>query len=255
MPSADPAAVAIRGSWWRHAPLGADPWHRPAVPASNRWQRGHVVGAPVPGRLARDRVGRVVPPPRRERHPADADPPRELWRWRVDLERCGRPAPGGRARRVRAAGCRDRAAPRLAARSSASAKRCTGRAGRRWSRRRRRGRAGSCCACSVPARTTGGNRADRAARTRRPAARASARHDHLNHAAAWPLDAAAAACCAAQVSSSPPRQTPQPVLDLAVPYARGAIDGGSPLTRPQRGERFRLTEPRHPGSLLRPARM
>ena len=45
MAIAEPAAVAIRGSWWRHTPPGGDPWHLPAVPASNRWQRGRVVAA------------------------------------------------------------------------------------------------------------------------------------------------------------------------------------------------------------------
>ena len=87
MPSSDPAAVAIRGSWWRHAPLGADPWHRPAVPASNRWQRGHVVGAlyladspdTAWAEWYRHLAESAIPPMQTL--------PRELWRWRVDLER------------------------------------------------------------------------------------------------------------------------------------------------------------------------
>jgi RES domain-containing protein len=87
MPSPDPAAVAIRGSWWRHVPLGGDPWHRPVVAASNRWQRGQVVGALYLADSAqtawaewyRHLAERAIPPMQTL--------PRELWRWHVDLER------------------------------------------------------------------------------------------------------------------------------------------------------------------------
>jgi RES domain-containing protein len=87
MPSPDPAAVAIRGSWWRHVPLGGDPWHRPAVAASNRWQRGDVVAALYLADSAqtawaewyRHLAERAIPPMQTL--------PRELWRWHVDLER------------------------------------------------------------------------------------------------------------------------------------------------------------------------
>ena len=87
MASPDPAAVAIRGSWWRHAPLGGDPRHRPARPASSRWQRGHVVGAlyladspeTAWAEWYRHLAERAIPPMQTL--------PRELWRWRVDLER------------------------------------------------------------------------------------------------------------------------------------------------------------------------
>jgi RES domain-containing protein len=87
MASPDPAAVAIRGNWWRHAPLGGDPWHRPAVPASSRWQRGQAVAAlyladspeTAWAEWYRHLAERAIPP----RHAL----PRELWRWRVDLGR------------------------------------------------------------------------------------------------------------------------------------------------------------------------
>jgi RES domain-containing protein len=87
MASPDPAAVAIRGSWWRHAPLGGDPWHRPAVPANNRWQRGHVVAAlyladspeTAWAEWYRHLAERAIPPMQTL--------PRELWRWHVDLAR------------------------------------------------------------------------------------------------------------------------------------------------------------------------
>jgi RES domain-containing protein len=83
----DPAAVAIRGNWWRHAPLGADPWHRPSVPASNRWQRGEIVAAlylaDTPetawAEWYRHLAERAVPPMQTL--------PRALWRWAVELER------------------------------------------------------------------------------------------------------------------------------------------------------------------------
>ena len=87
MASPEPAAVAIRGSWWRHAPLGGDPWHRPAVPANNRWQRGHVVAAlyladspeTAWAEWYRHLAERAIPPMQTL--------PRELWRWHVHLER------------------------------------------------------------------------------------------------------------------------------------------------------------------------
>jgi RES domain len=86
MPPPEPAAVAIRGTWWRHAPLGGDPWHQPAVPASNRWQRGHVAAAlcladsPATAwaEWYRHLAESAMPPMQTL--------PRELWRWQVDLE-------------------------------------------------------------------------------------------------------------------------------------------------------------------------
>ena len=131
----------LRGSWWRHAPLGADPWHRPAVPGGQQPLAARTSGRrPVPRRLARHRVGGVVPPtspraPSRRCRPF----PRELARARVDLEGVAdlRPADALAASelyRLRA----PESAP-TGRGSSAPAKRCT--AGRRSSPRRRRGRA------------------------------------------------------------------------------------------------------------------
>jgi RES domain-containing protein len=82
-----PAAVAIRGDWWRHAPLGGDPWYLPAVPASNRWQRGDIVPAlyladspdTAWAEWYRHLAERAVPPMETL--------PRALWRWNVELER------------------------------------------------------------------------------------------------------------------------------------------------------------------------
>ena len=87
MTSPEPAAVTIRGTWWRHAPLGGDPWHRPAVPASNRWQRGRVAAAlyladspeTAWAEWYRHLAESAIPPMQTL--------PRELWRWQVDLER------------------------------------------------------------------------------------------------------------------------------------------------------------------------
>jgi RES domain-containing protein len=87
MPSPDPAAVAIRGSWWRHAPLAGDPWYLPAIPASNRWQRGTAVAAlyladspaTVWAEWYRHLAERALEPL--------AALPRALWRWDVDLDR------------------------------------------------------------------------------------------------------------------------------------------------------------------------
>ena len=86
MPSRHPAAVTVRGIWWRHTPAGLDPLHLATPPASNRWQRG--------GRIA----GLYLADSRETvwaewyRHLAErAQPPldelpRALWRFAVDLE-------------------------------------------------------------------------------------------------------------------------------------------------------------------------
>ena len=77
----------MRGTWWRHAPPGADPWLRPQPPADNRWQRGTVVAAlylaDTPqtawAEWYRHLAERAIPPLQAL--------PRDLWRWDVELER------------------------------------------------------------------------------------------------------------------------------------------------------------------------
>jgi RES domain-containing protein len=82
-----PAAVAIRGRWWRHTPRGGEPWHLPVVAASNRWQRGPVVAAlylaDSPETVWAEwyrHLAEIAMPPLEAL-------PRELWHWQVDLER------------------------------------------------------------------------------------------------------------------------------------------------------------------------
>ena len=87
MATYEPAATAIRGSWWRQTPAGTDPWFLPAVPADNRWQRGDIVAAMY---LADSRDTawaewyRVLA---ERRQPPLVALPREMWRWNVDLTR------------------------------------------------------------------------------------------------------------------------------------------------------------------------
>jgi RES domain-containing protein len=87
MPSRHPAAVAIRGIWWRHAPPGADPWHPYAIPSSNRWQRGvHVAAlylADSPDTAWAEWYRHLA-----EWALAPLEVlPRELWRFAVELDR------------------------------------------------------------------------------------------------------------------------------------------------------------------------
>jgi RES domain-containing protein len=93
--STQPAAAAIRGSWWRHTPAAGDPWHFPAVAASNRWQRGPVIAAlyladsPETAWAEWYRhLAEIAMPPLEAL-------PRDLWRWDVDLEQVADLRPPG----------------------------------------------------------------------------------------------------------------------------------------------------------------
>jgi hypothetical protein len=163
MPSPDPAAVAIRGSWWRHVPLGGDPWHRPVAPASNRWQRGEVVAALYLAGSAetawaewyRHLAERAIPPMQTL--------PRDLWRWQVDLEHVA----DLRAPEALAHGtCRPATEPRWLAAVSAR-RRGPARGGLASACRPVGGTAERVRAVCVPPRygTPGGDRAGPAART------------------------------------------------------------------------------------------
>ena len=87
MAAQQPAAAAVRGTWWRHTPPSGDPWHRPQPPANNRWQRGEIVPAlyladspdTAWAEWYRHLAERAIPP-------LEALP-RPLWRWKVELER------------------------------------------------------------------------------------------------------------------------------------------------------------------------
>ncbi len=86
MSTGHPAAVEVRGNWWRHSPVGGDPWFRPQPHADNRWQRGEVVGAiyfadsreTAWAEWYRHLAERAIP--------AMEALPRELWRWDADLD-------------------------------------------------------------------------------------------------------------------------------------------------------------------------
>jgi RES domain-containing protein len=81
----DPAPV--RGVWFRHVPAGGEPFHRPERPGDGRWQRGEV----VEGFYLADAeetawaewyraLAEFSLPPMRQL-------PRDLWRFRVDVDR------------------------------------------------------------------------------------------------------------------------------------------------------------------------
>jgi hypothetical protein len=77
----------ISGVWFRHVPAGGAPLHRPEHPADGRWQRGEVAEG---FNLADSEdtawaewyraLAELALPPMRQL-------PRDLWRFRVDIER------------------------------------------------------------------------------------------------------------------------------------------------------------------------
>jgi hypothetical protein len=81
----DPTAVT--GTWFRHVPAGVDAHHRPRDPADSRWQRGSVVDA-LYFADSEDTawaewyrfLAEAALPPRQAL-------PRDLWHWRIDLQR------------------------------------------------------------------------------------------------------------------------------------------------------------------------
>lgn len=87
MPAFDVDVDVVHDVFLRHIPHSADPLYQPPHPAHGRWQRGHIVEAWY---LADERAtawaewyrvlaGTGLPPGQAL--------PRDLWRWRVDLER------------------------------------------------------------------------------------------------------------------------------------------------------------------------
>ena len=76
----------IQGEWLKHAAAGLGPLPARDDPPDNRWQRGHVVDAlylanseeTVWAEWYRHLAENGIPPERAL--------PRDLWRWRVDLE-------------------------------------------------------------------------------------------------------------------------------------------------------------------------
>ena len=76
----------VTGFWLRHQPAGGLPLARREPPPDNRWQRGDVVDAlyladsepTVWAEWYRHLAERGLPP--------EAAMPRDLWRWRVDVE-------------------------------------------------------------------------------------------------------------------------------------------------------------------------
>jgi hypothetical protein len=129
----DVDAGTVRDVFVRHIPHGADPLHQPSHPADGRWQRGRLIEAwyfaDEPGTAwaewYRALAGTGVSPV----HTL----PRDLWRWRIDLDRVAlldsdeRPrapgllrhfprAPNGRPFRPSVRLCIARASPRCSSR-------------------------------------------------------------------------------------------------------------------------------------------
>lgn len=82
----DVDATRVRGTWVKHAPPGLPPLPTRTDPPDNRWQRGSVVDAIY---LADDEATAWA---EWYRHlaengiPPGQALPRDLWRWRVDVE-------------------------------------------------------------------------------------------------------------------------------------------------------------------------
>jgi RES domain-containing protein len=82
----DVAAVAVRGRWVKHTFPGSPPLPERDPAPDNRWQRGDVVDAlyladseeTAWAEWYRHLAERAIPPL--------AQMPRELWRWKVDVE-------------------------------------------------------------------------------------------------------------------------------------------------------------------------
>ncbi len=80
------AAIAVRGLWFKHTFPGSAPLPEREPAPDNRWQRGDVVDAlylaeseeTAWAEWYRHLAERMIPPL--------AQMPRELWRWRVDVE-------------------------------------------------------------------------------------------------------------------------------------------------------------------------
>ena len=87
MPALNVDEGAVHGVFVRHVPGGADPLYEPPDPADGRWQHGAVVEAfyladePATAwaEWYRALAGLGLPPAR--------GLPRDLWRWRIDLDR------------------------------------------------------------------------------------------------------------------------------------------------------------------------
>jgi RES domain-containing protein len=83
----DVDAIHVSATWWRHVPVGGDPWYEPDDPADGRWQRGEIVDAwyladepdTVWAEWYRAVADLGVPP----MHLL----PRDLWAWEISLLR------------------------------------------------------------------------------------------------------------------------------------------------------------------------
>jgi RES domain-containing protein len=79
--------IAVDGCWWRHIPADGDVHYEPDEPADGRWQLGEIVEA-LYFADARETawaewyryLSEAVLPP-------DQGLPRDLWEWKIDLER------------------------------------------------------------------------------------------------------------------------------------------------------------------------
>ena len=87
MSGLDVDAGTVRDVFVRHIPHGADPLHQPSHPADGRWQRGRLIEA----WYVADEPGTAWAEWYRALAGTGVSPvhtlPRDLWRWRIDLDR------------------------------------------------------------------------------------------------------------------------------------------------------------------------
>lgn len=79
------ASVALRGTWWRHAGAGADPWAQPEDPFDGRWQRGTVVEAIYLAESPATAWAEWYRYLAEAGMPPERGLPRDLWHWEVDI--------------------------------------------------------------------------------------------------------------------------------------------------------------------------
>jgi RES domain-containing protein len=82
----DVDAIAVEGIWWRQTPRGGDPLFRADPTADGRWQRGEIVGALYLADSEQTAWAEWYRALAEFAIPPDRQMPRDLWRWKVDVQ-------------------------------------------------------------------------------------------------------------------------------------------------------------------------